>query len=49
MPTTIMDMAAVLTDDQVERFITEGFIDLSEAFPRRLADECRASPQAIAA
>ncbi|MDH6120644.1 phytanoyl-CoA dioxygenase family protein [Kitasatospora sp. GAS204B] len=34
--------AAVLTDDQIERFVTEGFVHLPEAFPRELADECRA-------
>ncbi|MEV5508322.1 phytanoyl-CoA dioxygenase family protein [Streptomyces orinoci] len=30
-----------LTDDQIERFITDGFIHLPEAFPREVADECR--------
>ncbi|MCX4748606.1 phytanoyl-CoA dioxygenase family protein [Kitasatospora sp. NBC_01287] len=33
---------AVLTDEQIERFVTEGFVHLPEAFPRALADECRA-------
>ncbi|MGF1427425.1 phytanoyl-CoA dioxygenase family protein [Kitasatospora sp. LaBMicrA B282] len=32
----------VLTDDQIERFVTDGFVHLTEAFPRELADECRA-------
>ncbi|MCY9783706.1 phytanoyl-CoA dioxygenase family protein [Nocardiopsis sp. EMB25] len=30
------------TDEQVERFITDGFLHLEEAFPRELADEARA-------
>jgi hypothetical protein len=35
-------MAAVLTEDQVERFITDGFVHLPEAFPCSVAEECRA-------
>ncbi|ASU83827.1 phytanoyl-CoA dioxygenase [Nocardiopsis gilva YIM 90087] len=31
-----------LTDEQVERFISDGFVHLEEAFPRELADEGRA-------
>ncbi|WP_328297087.1 phytanoyl-CoA dioxygenase family protein [Streptomyces sp. NBC_00435] len=36
------DAGNVLTDDQIERFVTDGFVRLPEAFPRSLADECRA-------
>jgi hypothetical protein len=32
----------VLTAEQVEKFISDGFVHLPEAFPRSLADECRA-------
>jgi hypothetical protein len=32
----------VLTAQEVERFITDGFVCLPEAFPRALAGECRA-------
>jgi hypothetical protein len=35
-------MARPLTTDQVEQFVTEGFVRLPEAFDRALADECRA-------
>ncbi|MFG3119619.1 phytanoyl-CoA dioxygenase family protein [Streptomyces sp. NPDC048197] len=35
-------MPNVLTTDQVERFVTDGFVHLEGAFPRSLADECRA-------
>ncbi|TMR94773.1 phytanoyl-CoA dioxygenase family protein [Nonomuraea basaltis] len=35
-------MTAALTADQVERFITDGFVHLPAAFPRSVADECRA-------
>src|SRR5580693_820252 len=31
----------VLTGEEVERFIIDGFVYLPEAFPRPLADECR--------
>lgn len=32
----------VLTEEQVERFVDEGFLHVPEAFPRAVADECRA-------
>jgi len=32
----------VLTAREVERFVTDGFVCVPEAFPRALADECRA-------
>ncbi len=35
-------MGEVLTADQVERFVTDGFVRLPEAFPRSVAQECRA-------
>jgi len=35
-------MATVLTGEQVEGFVTDGFVHLTEAFPGELADECRA-------
>ncbi|MFE2427949.1 phytanoyl-CoA dioxygenase [Streptomyces sp. NPDC059373] len=35
-------MGGVLTADQIERFVTDGFVRLPEAFPRSLAEECRA-------
>jgi hypothetical protein len=35
-------MATVLTDEQVERFVTDGFVHLAEAFPRELAEESQA-------
>ncbi|WP_327067279.1 phytanoyl-CoA dioxygenase family protein [Kitasatospora sp. NBC_01250] len=35
-------MTAILSDEQVERFVTDGYVHLPEAFPRELADECRA-------
>jgi hypothetical protein len=35
-------MAAVLNADQVERFINDGFVHLPEAFPRQVAEDCRA-------
>ena len=31
----------MLTAPEVERFISDGFVYLPEAFPRALADECR--------
>jgi hypothetical protein len=33
---------AVLTVEEVERFVRDGFVYLPEAFPRALADACRA-------
>ncbi len=38
MPDTISALSAA----QVEQFVTDGFVRLDEAFPRALADECRA-------
>ncbi|MFI9269840.1 phytanoyl-CoA dioxygenase family protein [Kitasatospora sp. NPDC052896] len=35
-------MREVLTADEIERFVTDGFVRLPEAFPRALAEECRA-------
>jgi hypothetical protein len=35
-------MQAVLRADQIERFVTDGFVHLPEAFPRSVAEECRA-------
>ncbi|QHC23073.1 phytanoyl-CoA dioxygenase family protein [Streptomyces sp. GS7] len=35
-------MGDVLTADQIEQFVTNGFVRLPEAFPRSLANECRA-------
>ncbi|WP_371614561.1 phytanoyl-CoA dioxygenase family protein [Streptomyces sp. NBC_00454] len=35
-------MGNVLTAEQVERFVTDGFVHLPEAFAPSLADECRA-------
>ncbi|WP_221762755.1 phytanoyl-CoA dioxygenase family protein [Nonomuraea sp. WAC 01424] len=35
-------MAAALTADQIEQFVTDGFVHLPAAFPRSVADECRA-------
>ncbi|GAA2269438.1 phytanoyl-CoA dioxygenase family protein [Kitasatospora cystarginea] len=35
-------MQEVLTAEQIERFVTDGFVHLEEAFPRPLAEECRA-------
>lgn len=32
----------VLSADEVERFVSDGFVYLPEAFPRALADDCRA-------
>jgi hypothetical protein len=32
----------VLSADQVEQFVTDGFVRLPDAFPRELAEECRA-------
>jgi hypothetical protein len=32
----------VLTAEEIERFIADGFVHVPEAFPRALADECRA-------
>jgi hypothetical protein len=32
----------MLSDEQVERFVDEGLLHLPEAFPRALADACRA-------
>jgi hypothetical protein len=32
----------VLSAEEVERFISDGFVYLPGAFPRALADECRA-------
>jgi hypothetical protein len=34
--------AQALTGEQIERFVTEGFVHLPGAFPRAVADECRA-------
>ena len=33
---------APLCDDEIERFVTRGFVRLGEAFPRQVADDCRA-------
>ena len=35
-------MQPVLTAEQVERFVQDGFVRLPEAFPRSVAEECRA-------
>ncbi|MCQ4083112.1 phytanoyl-CoA dioxygenase family protein [Streptomyces sp. RB6PN25] len=35
-------MGDILTADQVERFVTDGFVRVPEAFPRSVAEECRA-------
>jgi hypothetical protein len=35
-------IAGVLTTEEVERFVADGFVRLPEAFPRALAEECRA-------
>ena len=35
-------MSLVLTTDETERFVTDGFVHLPEAFPRSVAEECRA-------
>jgi hypothetical protein len=35
-------MPDVLSDAQVRRFVDDGFVRLDAAFPRELADECRA-------
>ncbi|MGW6686725.1 phytanoyl-CoA dioxygenase family protein [Streptomyces sp. NPDC054961] len=35
-------MENVLSADEIERFVTDGFVRLPEAFPRALAEECRA-------
>jgi hypothetical protein len=32
----------VLTAEEVERFVADGFVRIPEAFPRALADGCRA-------
>jgi hypothetical protein len=32
----------VLSAEEVERFVSDGFVYLPEAFPRALADECQA-------
>ncbi|WP_199432341.1 phytanoyl-CoA dioxygenase family protein [Qaidamihabitans albus] len=34
------DTRNILTDEQVERFVDDGFVRLAGAFPRRVADEC---------
>jgi hypothetical protein len=31
-----------LTAEEIEGFVTDGFVHLPEAFPRSVADECRA-------
>lgn len=31
-----------LTAEEIERFVTDGFVHIPEAFPRSVADECRA-------
>jgi hypothetical protein len=36
------DRARALSDAQVEQFIRDGFVRIDRAFPRELADECRA-------
>ncbi|MCK9895820.1 phytanoyl-CoA dioxygenase [Frankia sp. AgB32] len=36
-----MTAVSTLTDDEVARFVDEGFVALREAFPGALADECR--------
>lgn len=38
----MVKMPEVLTDDEVERFVADGFVRVPEAFPRELAEECRA-------
>lgn len=35
-------MGAVLTAHEIERFVTDGFVHLPGAFPRPVAEECRA-------
>jgi hypothetical protein len=35
------DGTAVLTTEEVERFVADGFVCVPEAFPRALAEECR--------
>ncbi|MGW1073537.1 phytanoyl-CoA dioxygenase family protein [Streptomyces sp. NPDC002537] len=35
-------MQTVLAADQIEQFVTDGFVHLPEAFPRSVAEECRA-------
>ncbi|GAA1366893.1 phytanoyl-CoA dioxygenase family protein [Streptomyces beijiangensis] len=35
-------MPTVLTADEIERFVTDGFVRLPGAFPRSVAEECRA-------
>ncbi|MEM6462046.1 MAG: phytanoyl-CoA dioxygenase family protein [Pseudomonadota bacterium] len=42
MSETYPESAAVLSDDQVQQFIRDGFVRLDGAFPRELADECLA-------
>ena len=36
------DEVRALSDDQIQRFIRDGFVRIERAFPRELADECRA-------
>ena len=31
----------MLTDDDIQRFVRTGYVHIREAFPRRLASECR--------
>jgi hypothetical protein len=31
----------VLTNEQIEQFITNGYVPIEQAFPRELADKCR--------
>jgi hypothetical protein len=35
-------VTGALTEEQVEGFVRDGFVYLPSAFPRSLADECRA-------
>lgn len=41
MPNTA-EPARALTDAQIEHFVRDGFVRIDNAFPRELADECRA-------
>src|SRR5690606_23447084 len=36
------DVAPPLTPEQIARFIADGFVRLDDAFPRELAEACRA-------
>jgi hypothetical protein len=42
MPTHEPEPVRALSDVQIQRFIQDGFIRVDRAFPRELADECRA-------